>query len=57
MTYFLKLFVACRAGILFEKCDPEVHGGGAEARGRGREKKEKTPASRAFETAKRLAPN
>ena len=27
MTYFLKLSVACRAGIFF-KCDPEVHGGG-----------------------------
>ena len=52
MTYFLKLSVACKAGVFFLNCNPEVHGGGAGKGNWGREKKEKMPASRAYEAAK-----
>ena len=48
MTYFLKLSVACKAGVFFLNCNPEVHGGGAGKGNWGREKKEKKPASRAY---------
>ena len=48
MTYFLKLSVACKAGVFFLNCNPEVHGGGAGKGNWGREKKEKKPASRGY---------
>ena len=40
--------LTCRAGV-FLKRDPDVHGEEGQAKGRGGKKREKTPASRAYE--------
>ena len=56
VSYFLKLSVDCKSGF-FLNCNPQVHGGEAGKGNWGREKKEKTPASRAYESARCLLIN
>ena len=49
---FFKVIRSLQSRCFFLNCNPEVHGGEAGKGNWGKEKKEKTPASRAYESAK-----